>query len=68
MAYLCPCTPLPPSIPPAHVRTPMHAQASELLASKSSGSILKINNKPPIARIKNITQMVTLLSEKQPCW
>jgi len=44
----------------------MHAQASELLASKSSGSILKINNKPTTA--KNITQMVTLLSEKQPCW
>ena len=46
----------------------MHAQTSELLASKSSGSILKINNKPTTARTKNITQMVTLLSEKQPCW
>ena len=38
MAYLCPC--------PVPSRTPMHAQASELLASKPSGSILNISCKP----------------------
>ena len=38
MASLCPC--------PVPSRTPMHAQASELLASTPSGSILNISCKP----------------------